>query len=111
MTRMRYHRVVCHDGYDVSIQAGPYSYSHPRDDHGPYDEVELGYPNRSDPLIDSYAEDPEALTNTVYPFVPAKIAHLLIAKHGGALSGTVPSGVIMLMAPDAIATTESGSKN
>lgn len=106
MTRKRYQRVLCHDGYDISIQAGTHSYSHPRDDRGPYSEVELGFPNRSDPLIDSYAENPESPTNTVYPYVPAKLTHLLIAKHGGAVSGEVPDGVILLMAPDAIPTED-----
>jgi len=104
MTRKRYQRVLCRDGYDISVQAGTYSYSHPRDDCGPYSEVELGFPNRPDPLIDSYAESPDSLINTVYPYVPSKIVHLLIVKHGGALSGEVPDGVTLLMAPDAIAT-------
>ena len=98
-----YKRVHCHDGYSVSIQAGKYKYSYPRDDHGPYIEVELGFPSSADPLLDGYAENYNAETfndptDTVYPYVPVGIVRDLIIKHGGATSGEVPPGVLMFMA-------------
>lgn len=93
-----YERIKCFDGYNVSIQAGDGKYCQPRDDIGPYTEVELGYPSWSDPLLDPYAENPQKLTKTVYPYVPANVARDLIVKHGGATSGEAPAGVLILNA-------------
>lgn len=76
--------VICRDGFVVSIQANSYTYSAPREDHcGFYSEVELGYPNRYDELLDDYAEDPLHPTYTVYPYVPVEIVDKLLEKHGG----------------------------
>jgi hypothetical protein len=95
-----YARVFCSDGYNVSIQAGGGKYCHPRDDHGPYTEVELGFPSFADAMLDGYAEDPQRPTDTVYPYVPVGVVRDLIVKHGGAVSGEAPKGVVMLMAPN-----------
>jgi hypothetical protein len=92
-------RVCCVDGYSVSIQASETSYCAPRDDIGPYTSVELGFPSAYDTLLDGYAENKHAPTDTVYGYVPSSTAELLIVKHGGAVSGQVPEGVLMLMAP------------
>jgi hypothetical protein len=37
---------------------------------------------------------------TVYPFVPAQLVALVIAKHGGMVSGELPPGVAPLQAVD-----------
>ena len=85
-------RVICKDGYNVSVQVGDGIYSSPRvygADY--YDEVELGYPNKEDELINDYAEssrdddgnDIYYYTNTVYPYVPVEIVDKLFEKHGG----------------------------
>jgi hypothetical protein len=37
-----------------------------------------------------------APTDTVYAYVPVDIVTLVIAKHGGMVSGEVPPGVIAL---------------
>ena len=93
-----YKRVHCQDGYSVSIQAGKHKYCYPRDDYGPYIEVELGFPSSADPMLDGYAETFNDPTDTVYPYVPVGIVRDLIIKHGGATSGEVPPGVLMFMA-------------
>jgi len=94
----KYKRVHCRDGYNVSIQAGEGNYCYPRDDYGPYTEVELGFPSCADPMLDSYAENKSDLLETIYGYVPSAIARDLIVKHGGAVSGECPPGVVMLMA-------------
>lgn len=104
-------RIVCNDGYSVSVQASEYMYCEPRytqwqnedgwqvingdywsssgtprnfetDHFTPYESVELGYPSEVDELIYEYAEDDD-YTSTVYGHVPVKIVEQLIEKHGG----------------------------
>lgn len=80
-------RVVCADGYSVSIQANKFTYCSPRiDGAAHYDEVELGYPSAEDPLINDYAEDSEYYTETVYAYVPVEIVDKLLEKHGGIIN-------------------------
>lgn len=76
-------RVVCADGYSVSIQAGEHLYSRPRSNHGPWEAFELGYPSAADDLLSRYAEDSSRPTDTVYGYVPADVVGRLIEKHGG----------------------------
>lgn len=77
-------RVICADGYSVSMQVGDGLYSEPRE-YGAdyYSEVELGYPSAEDELINDYAEDYGDYTDTVYPYVPVEIVDKLFEKHGG----------------------------
>lgn len=37
-------RIVCKDGTSLSVQANEYVYCAPRDNYGPYYEVEVGFP-------------------------------------------------------------------
>lgn len=76
-------RVCCKDEFTISIQANRGAYCHPRaNDRVVYREVELGYPNKIDELIEPYSEDPGS-TDTVYGYVPVKIVEQLLEKHGG----------------------------
>lgn len=104
-------RIVCNDGYSVSVQASEHMYCEPRytqwqnengwqvingdywsssgtprnfetDHFTPYDSVELGFPSEADELIYEYAEGDD-YTSTVYGCVPVKIVEQLIEKHGG----------------------------
>lgn len=104
-------RIVCNDGYSVSVQASEHMYCEPRytqwqnedgwqvingswwtpskmprnfetDRFTPYESVELGFPSEADELIYEYAEEGD-YTNTVYPYVPVDIVEKLIEKHGG----------------------------
>lgn len=76
-------RLICEDGYSVSVQASRFHYCSPRIDGADnYESVELGYPNQEDSLINDYAED-DTYTDTVYGCVPVKVVNKLIEKHGG----------------------------
>ena len=91
----RNRRVVCKDGYSISIQAHRGAYCEPRQDNAEsYSLVELGYPSQSDSLIDHLAELPSNdPTDSVYGYVPVNTVYLLLTKHQGVVSGDVPKGV------------------
>lgn len=79
-------RVVCADGFSISIQANNGAYCQPRrdiNDFSAYYEMELGFPNARDEFIAEYAETPSDLTGTVYPYVPRDIVEGLLNQHGG----------------------------
>ena len=75
--------VVCNDGFEMSVQAGQSLYSEPRDVADSYEEAEVGFPTTEESLLTSYAEDSEALCDTVYGYVPCSIIDQVIEKHGG----------------------------
>lgn len=77
-------QIKCRDGFKVSVQASSGHYCAPRNDVGPWTEVEVGYPSQASDLIAEYAENPGALTDTVYPCVPVEVVEALIESHGGA---------------------------
>ena len=85
-----YERVVCADGFSISIQAGNGKYSVPRFEASAYTQLELGYPNRPCPFIYEWAENKGEYTDTIYPYVPAKIVDVMIRGHGGIVSGQCP---------------------
>jgi hypothetical protein len=94
---MKYRQVTCKDGFRMSVQAGENLHSSPKQNSAErYEEVEIGYPSAKESLILEYAENPMAPTDTVYAYVPVDIVTLVIAKHGGMVSGEVPPGVIAL---------------
>lgn len=77
-------RIVCVDGFEVSVQASKYHYCQPRIDGADnYESVELGMPSAEDDLIIEFAEEPDDPTGTVYGWVPVEIVDKLIEKHGG----------------------------
>ena len=91
-------KVICADGFAVSVQANEGAYCSPRqDDAEQYTEVELGFPSAREELIMDWMEvvgedsDP---TDSVYPYVPVDIVTTVIVKHGGMVEGEVPPGVI-----------------
>ena len=91
--------VVCKDGFTMSVQAGETQYCHPRETGADkYTEVEIGFPNRPEDLLLEFAEDGDRPTETVYPYVPAPLVTLVIAKHGGMVSGELPAGIPYLRA-------------
>ena len=90
-------RVVCTDGFTMSVQANEGAYCSPRVSRSPsYLEVEVGYPSVREEMLMPYAESPEQATDTVYAYVPVAVVTNVIAKHGGIVSGDVPPGVIRL---------------
>ena len=81
--RMPADALVCKDGFKVSVQASATHYCAPRDNEGPYNEFELGFPSEASALIQEYAEDAENPTSTVYGHVPLNTVLALLAEHGG----------------------------
>ncbi len=76
-------RIVCTDGFSMSVQANEGSYCTPRDDIGPWSACEIGFPSEPEQAIVSYAEDADKPTETVYGWVPVDVVDAVIAKHGG----------------------------
>ena len=83
-------RIVCSDEFSMSVQASEYSYCKPRDDIGPWIEVECGYPSEEEPLLMKWAEDPNRPTDTVYGWVPVGVVLRVVKNHGGMVSGELP---------------------
>tara|TARA_R110002074_G_scaffold38012_5_gene102940 strand:+ start:18 stop:347 length:330 start_codon:yes stop_codon:yes gene_type:complete len=90
-------KIVCSDGFTMSVQANQYSYCEPRYTGAEqYETVEVGYPSQREELLMEYAEssyndtDP---TDTVYAYVPAALVFAVIVKHGGMVSGELPNGI------------------
>jgi hypothetical protein len=77
--------IVCRDGFRVSIQASSGHYCNPRDNTGPWDEVELGYPNANPPEYIMQYRDPsgEDPLNSVYGWVPIEDVAKMLDEHGG----------------------------
>lgn len=78
-------RVICADGFNISIQSSDGHYCTPRrndDTVENYTAFELGFPSESDELINEFAED-DNYTEAVYPYTPREIVQQLIDKHGG----------------------------
>ena len=85
-----YPLLVCKDGFTVSCQASSRNYSIPKNDTGPYEACELGFPSEVDSLILPWAEDQRDPCGTVYGYVPAAVIDALVLKHGGLESGRLP---------------------
>ena len=79
-------KIICNDGFEMSVQAGYLLYSMPREGGKiDYFTVEVGYPSENEELFRSFefAEDKENYTNTVYPYVDIEIVDKVIEKHNG----------------------------
>jgi hypothetical protein len=95
-------KIICADGFTVSIQANEGAYCTPRQNGAKqYTQVELGFPSAREELIMDWmevvGEDTDPL-DSVYPYVPVSVVTNVIAKHGGIVSGEVPAGVARLEA-------------
>jgi len=88
--RKRYQAVVCADGLEMSVQASHGAYCSPRDDVGPYESVEVGFPSYPVMELFEYAEDPSDLENTVYGWVPMELVRKIIYVRGGMVDGELP---------------------
>jgi hypothetical protein len=88
--RKQFNLVVCKDGFTMSVQASEGNYCTPRNNAGPWSEVEVGMPSKYDYWLNEYAEDPSRPTETVYGWVPADKIRLCIDSHGGMVAGELP---------------------
>ena len=90
-------RIVCKDGFTMSVQANQQAYCTPRiTDAETYTEVEIGFPSEREELIMDWAELHDRPTETVYAYVPVSVVTNVIAKHGGIVSGAFPKCVAPL---------------
>ena len=76
-------RIVCADGFSMSVQAGEAIYCTPRNSDGPWTAVEVGFPSAKADLLMPYAEEPDKPTDTVYGYVPVSVVAQVIIDHGG----------------------------
>ena len=83
-------KIVCNDGYAVSLQASRTHYATPRNNQGPWFQVELGFPTEGDnrlvEYMDASTEDPDQIpdpTANVYGYVPLDIVLEVFESHGG----------------------------
>ena len=86
LTSTRLPKIVCVDGFKMSVQVGSSLYSTPKKVAKRYSAVEIGFPSEHEPLIEEFAErveDEIDYTDTVYPYVPVKIVDKVLKKHGG----------------------------
>ena len=91
LTSTRLPKIVCSDGFEMSVQVGSSLYSTPKKVAKRYTAVEIGFPSVHEPLIEEFAEtfykedgeDVTDYTDTVYPYVPVKIVNKVLKKHGG----------------------------
>ena len=91
LTSTRLPKIVCSDGFEMSVQVGFSLYSTPKIVAKRYSAVEIGFPSEYEPLIEEYAEtfykedgeDVTDYTDTVYPYVPVRIVDKVLKKHGG----------------------------
>ena len=92
-------RIMCHSKFTFSVQASSFHYSHPRNNRGPYQYVEVGfpYPTESDgaKLLGPWNEGrerPEGPNyNDVYSYVPVEIVLKVIEVEGGVEAGELPN--------------------
>ena len=91
-------RIVCADGFSMSVQAHAGSYCTPRQNEGPHTHMEGGYPSSAplDPeLLASRENACEGTTGgdpceTVYPYVAREVFEREFALHGGIVEGKLP---------------------
>ena len=87
-------RVICADGFEMSVQAHQTAYCSPRMDNAEkYTSVEIGFPSARESLLMEFAEEVNDPTGTVYGYVPVQTVTNVIVKHGGIVEGEVPRGV------------------
>ena len=93
-------RVVCADGVSLSVQASEFHYCSPRDNAGPFVEVEVGFPSVKPPRSwKAYCEDWKRPTGTVYGYVPVALVARFIKAHGGVASGDASALTAAQVAP------------
>ena len=76
-------RIVCIDGFSMSVQGNKYDYCIPRKLSDKYDSMEIGFPSEKQPELMEFAENENDPTGTVYGYVPIELIHEVVEKHGG----------------------------
>ena len=75
-------RVICKDGFSVSMQASHLHYCTPRKDNADYyEEFEIGFPSEPLPELAEWAEDQDY--TGVFGYVPVEELAKVLETHGG----------------------------
>ena len=84
-------RIVCADGFTISVQARDSSYCTPRTSEGPHTHMEGGFPSvEPSQQLAVYAENRDDLCETVHPYVPREVFAREFELHGGIVKGCLP---------------------
>jgi len=83
-------RVYFNNGGGISMQASHYHNCVPKDDEGPYESIELGYPDEMVKIPEEMYTFEEQGSDGLYNFVPASVVVKLIELNDGVKSGEVP---------------------
>lgn len=83
MLSLPIHPIKCKSGLTMSVQASIHHYCQPRNDDGPYQQVEVGFPSRQIDDLMQYAENPAIPTETVYAYVPTTLVEQIVNDNGG----------------------------
>ena len=75
--------MVCRDGFKMSVQASEFHYCSPRENTGPYSEVEVGFPSERVEELMPYVDGDGSEWETVYGYVPVEVVESVIEKHRG----------------------------
>lgn len=81
-------RLLCADGFEISVAAGLIHHCSPRTAHGPYQTVECAFPSAITPDLMPYQviEPGYGPEESVYHHVPLSLVVDLINLHGGLAS-------------------------
>jgi hypothetical protein len=75
--------IKCSNGVVMSVQASRFHYCNPRNDQGPWETVEVGYPSEKIDDLMPFAVDKRNPTDTVYAHVPIEVVAKIIDESGG----------------------------
>lgn len=77
-------RIICNDGFNFSVQASRTHYCSPRDDFGPWEAFEVGFPSKPSRLLTEYQEDRrKPQKDNVFGWVPEEVIDKIIKGHKG----------------------------
>jgi hypothetical protein len=85
--------LVCADGFEISVQASDTHYCTPRDNYGPWYEVECGFPTQPVPSLAEWKDGDGDDTRAVFGYVPVRTVAALLLEHGG-IKATKADGVV-----------------
>ena len=106
-------RIECVDGFTMSVQASSAHVCIPRNDHGPYTAVEVGYPSEMEPLLMPYSDGMSEICGgapSMYANVPAEVIMDVVCKHFGLRSDSAHLPKLALPGADAAAATGAEEK-
>lgn len=77
-------RIICNDGFSMSVQVSEGHYCTPRRDRSSwYETAEVGFPSEVEERLIQYAEEKDRPLETVYGWVPLSIIDEIVSCHGG----------------------------